>query len=63
MKDYLKMARIWNVAPRNRTQTYYTRFLKGPSAEIKSQFTESQKAFKKFGEDAMKTRYSELLGE
>lgn len=47
---------------KNRTQTFYTRFLKGPSGELKSGFTESQEAFKKFGKDTLKTRYSEYLG-
>ncbi len=63
MKDRLSRSAFWNVAPRNRTQTFYMRFLKGPSAEIKSAFTESQKAFKEFGKNALKTRYSEFLEE
>ena len=62
MKDILGKSAFWNVAPKNRTQTYYMRFLKGPGAELKSQFTDGVRAFKTFGEDALKTRYSENLG-
>jgi hypothetical protein len=61
MKDYLGRSAFWNIAPRNRTQTAYTRFLKGPGAELKSQFTESVAAFKKLGENSLRTRYTEFL--
>jgi len=61
MKDLLGKSRLWNTPVKNRTQTFYTRFLKGPSAELKSQFTASQEAFEKFGKDALKTKYSEYL--
>jgi hypothetical protein len=46
-----------NRAPRNRTQTIYARFLKGPSAELKSSFTDSKASFEAFGKNALKTRY------
>ncbi len=63
MKDFLGQSAFWNMAPRNWTQTAYMRFLKGPSGEVKSQFTESQKAFEQFGKDSLKTRYTELWEE
>ena len=63
MKDRLGKARAWNIAPRNPTQTAYTRFLKGPSGPLKSQFTESKEMFSKFGEDALKTRYTRMMEE
>lgn len=62
MRDRLNRSAFWNVAPRNRTQTAYTRFLKGPGAGLKSQFTESAAAFRRFGEEALKTSYTEYLG-
>lgn len=61
MKDYLGTSAWVNRAPRNRTQTIYARFLKGPGADLKSQFTESAAAFRKFGEDALRTRYTEYM--
>jgi len=61
MRDRLNRSAFWNVAPRNRTQTTYTRFLKGPGAELKSQFTESVAGLRKIGETALRTRYSEFL--
>jgi len=61
MKDRLHHGAFWNIAPRNRTQTFYTRFLKGPSAELKSQFTESRDAFHKLSDDTLRTRYTEIL--
>ena len=62
MKDYLNRSAWWNRAPRNRTQTFYTRFLKGPDGALKSQFTDSQDAFKRFGENALKTHYLRDMG-
>jgi hypothetical protein len=62
MKDRLGTSAWVNRAPRNMTQTYYTRFLKGSSAELKSSFTEGRDRFNRMMEDALKTRYSELLG-
>jgi hypothetical protein len=59
VRDLLGTSAWVNRAPKNRTQTIYTRFIKGPSGELKSGFTESQAAFKDFGKDALKTRYSE----
>ncbi len=61
MKERLHQSSFWNIAPRNRTQTFYTRFLKGPGAELKSQLTESRESFNGLRENALKTRYSELL--
>ena len=61
MRDLLHKSVWWNRAPKNPTQTTYTRFLKGPSAEIKSAFTENKDRLQKFGENALKTRYSEYL--
>ncbi len=63
MKDRLNKSQFWNSPVKNRTQTFYTRFLKGPSAELKSQFTASKEAFGKFSENALETRYTELLEE
>jgi len=61
MKDLLGKSRAWNIAPRNKTQNFYTRFLRVPSGPLKSQFTASKEAFCKFGEDALKTRYTDIL--
>ena len=63
MKDRLGASAWVNRAPRNRTQTSYTRFLKGPSGELKSQFTENKRAFDALMKDALRTRYTEFLGE
>lgn len=61
MKDLLGKSSWWNSPAKNKTQTFYTRFLKGPSGEVKSSFTESKKAFEDFGKDCLKTRYSEMM--
>jgi hypothetical protein len=63
VKDRLGKARAWNIAPRNPTQTFYARFLKGPGGTLKSQFTASKEEFEKFGEDALKTRYTRMMEE
>lgn len=63
MRDRLNQSSWWNRAPRNRTQTYYTRFLKGVTAPLGSRFTKSLDAFQRFGKDALTTRYSEYIGE
>jgi hypothetical protein len=63
MKDRLKTNYLWNIAPRNRTQTFYTRFMRVPDGPLKSQFTASKEAFSKFCEDALKTRYSRMMEE
>ena len=51
---------LWNLAPRNETQTAYTRFLRGPESEIKSAFTNSQSQWQKEMTDRLKTDYDEL---
>lgn len=54
---------LWNIFPRNPTQTRYFRFLKGPDSEIKTMFTESVSKFSKKNKDRLKTRYTRLLGD
>jgi len=61
MKDYLHTARFINAAPRNPTQTRYTRFLKGPVHPMESMFTRAGRDWQKRIKDATKTRYSEWL--
>ncbi len=51
---------LLNIAPRNRTQTSYTRFLKQPGGEIRTAFSESRSAFRKTMDDAMKSPYDEF---
>lgn len=52
--------KLWNIAPRNPTQTAYSRFMRGPEGEIKTMFTESRLAWDKEMRDRLKTPYDEL---
>lgn len=54
---------LWNVAPRNPTQTAYTRFLRNPSEPLKTAFSIAQESFDKEMADRLKTSYSDLLDD
>jgi hypothetical protein len=46
MKNWLERG-LWNIAPRNRTQTQYTRFLRTPHGELDTMFSKTKSAFEK----------------
>jgi hypothetical protein len=52
---------LWNIAPRNPTQTAYTRFLKTPEGRMRTAFTDAQDAFQAMGDNVLKTAYSDIL--
>lgn len=58
-----RLNKLWNIYPKNPTQTRYFRFLRGPDSEIKTQFTESVGNFNKKKKDLFLTKYSKFLGE
>jgi hypothetical protein len=51
---------LYNVFPRNPTETAYMRFLKGPEGDIKTAFSESRLAWDKEMRDRLKTPYEEM---
>ena len=55
-------SRFINLPPRNPTQTHYTRFLKGPSGEVKTNFTEAIERFNKVM-NRHKTVYEKYVGD
>ena len=61
MKDRLGKAWFINLPPRNPTQTIYTRFLRGPEAEIKTSYTWSKKNFDDLMDNALKTVWTDLF--
>ena len=52
---------LWNIFPKNPTQTRYLRFLKTPDSEIKTMFTESVSNFNQKKKDLFLTKYSKFL--
>ena len=62
MKDRLGKARFWNLAPKNPTQTRYTRFLLGPRGKIKTSYTDSLERFEMF-KRRNETIYERMFGE
>jgi len=48
-----------NLAPKNPTQTMYTRFVKMPTGDLKTSFTEAFKST--LDTDRLKTRYSSIM--
>jgi len=63
MKDRLGKSWFINLPPRNPTQTIYTRFLRGPEAEIKTMFSESKADWKNRSRNALRTIYTDLFME
>ena len=62
MKDYLGLARnLWNLAPRNPTQTYLTRLERVPGGPLKTAFTEAQDRWAAIQKQALKHSYSEYF--
>jgi hypothetical protein len=52
--------KLWNLAPRNPTQTAMTRFLRGPESGLKSAFSASHDAFEKNMSDRLNTDYDQF---
>jgi len=57
-----RLNKLWNIAPRNPTQTRFNRFRTGPDGKLKSGFTDAvegyDKAMKKY-----KTIYEKFFGD
>jgi hypothetical protein len=54
--------KLRNVFPKNPTQTVYSRFLKSPESDLETQFSKTERAFRRrFIETKLKTIYSEYL--
>lgn len=58
MKNVLNA--MWNVAPRGKVQTAFSRFEKMPWGEMKSAFSESQKSWGQQMKDSLKTHYDDM---
>jgi hypothetical protein len=63
MKDRLGVAWFINLPPRNPTQTIYTRFLRGPEAEIKTMFGAKKSEWRDRQKNALRTHYTDLFME
>ena len=55
-----RLNRLWNVAPKNPTQTKYNRFRTGPDGKLKSGFTDAIEAYDKAMKE-YKTIYEKFL--
>ena len=42
-----RLNKLWNIAPKNPTQTRYNRFRTGPNGKMKSGFTDAVEGFEK----------------
>ena len=57
-----RLNRLWNVAPKNPTQTKYNRFRTGPDGKLKSGFTDAVEGYDKARKD-YKTIYEKFIGD
>ena len=57
-----RLNKLWNIAPKNPTQTRYNRFRVGPKGKLKSGFVDAVVSFEKAMKQE-KTLYEKYIGE
>jgi hypothetical protein len=57
-----RLNKLWNLAPRNPTQTRYNRFRTGPRGELRTGFTDAIESFEK-AMNERKTIYQKYIGD
>lgn len=63
MKDYLQGSRWINRPLANPVQNFYRRFVRQPGAGLPDYLEDSRKKFKGFGNELLKTRFTDMMQE